>query len=97
MKPFVVGMIWICLFVTIAVGSYIIKNKVIFKEAELREINASIEADIKQIHILKAELSHLNDLSRIAGLAEQYTDLQPLKAEQYISITSVPFKTGGAQ
>jgi len=97
MKPFVVGLIWICLFVTIAVGSYIVKNKVIFKEAELKAVNEGIEADAKQIHILKAELSNLKDLNRLAELAEKYTDLKPLKAEQYISITSVPFKTGGEE
>jgi hypothetical protein len=97
MKPFVVGLVWICLFVAIAIGSYIVKNKVIFKEAELKEVNASIEADAKQIHVLRAELSHLKDVNRLAELAEKYTNLQPLKAEQYISITSVPFKNGGAE
>ena len=97
MKPFIVGLVCICLFVAIAAGSYIVKNKVIFKEAELKAVNSGIEEDVKQIHVLKAELSHLKDLNRLANLAEKYTDLQPLKAEQYISITSVPFKNGGAE
>ena len=97
MKPFIVGLVWICLFVAIAVGSYIVKNKVIFKEAELKAVNEAIESDAKQIHILKAELSNLKDLNRLAELSEKYTKLQPLKAEQYISITSVPFKTGGEE
>ncbi len=97
MKPFIIGLVWICLFVAMGIGSYIVKNKVVFKEAELRTINAGIEADKKQVHVLKTELSNLKDLNRIAELAEKYTNLQPLKAEQYISMKSVPFKDGGKE
>ncbi len=58
---------------------------------ELARINRTISEDIKTIHILKAEWSHLNNPERLRNLAGRHSDLSPVKAEQIISYASLPF------
>ena len=58
---------------------------------ELNRINRDISEDIKTIHILKAEWSHLNNPERLRSLAQKHIDLNPVKAEQIISYAALPF------
>jgi|GEM_PF-634814 len=60
-------------------------------EKELNRINRDISEDIKTIHILKAEWSHLNNPERLRSLAQKHIDLNPVKAEQIISYAALPF------
>ena len=39
---------------------FVLKNQVQSLEGELNRINLSIQSDVKAIHVLKAEWSHLN-------------------------------------
>ena len=55
--------LWAALTVLTAVifATFIMKNRVQDLEKELARINRTISEDIKTIHILKAEWSHLNN------------------------------------
>ncbi len=92
MKTFFIGAIWLCIAAFIAIGSFILKNHVISLENKLEATNQQILENQKAIHVLKAEWSHLNDPGRIRKLSEKYLHMQPLKAEQFISINDIPFK-----
>lgn len=85
--------LWAALTVLTAVifATFIMKNRVQSLEKELAGINRSISEDIKTIHILKAEWSHLNNPERLRKLAQEHTNLNPVKAEQIISYASLPF------
>lgn len=85
--------LWAALTVLTAVifATFIMKNRVQYLEKELAGINRSISEDIKTIHILKAEWSHLNNPERLRKLAREHTNLNPVKAEQIINYASLPF------
>ena len=80
-------------FVLFAVfGNIMIKNSVESLEKELKSINESINRDVKSIHILKAEWSHLNSPERLRRLAAKHIELEPAKAEQIINYAALPFE-----
>lgn len=60
-------------------GNFIIKNSVESLEKELKSINESINNDVKSIHILKAEWSHLNSPERLRRLAAKHIELNRQK------------------
>lgn len=85
--------LWTALTVLTVVifATFIMKNRVQNLEKELAQINDGISEDIKTIHILKAEWSHLNNPERLRVLAEKHIDLRPVQAEQIINYASLPF------
>ncbi len=83
--------LWIALPCLIGFSSLVMKNKVQELENELNSINQNIQTDIKTIHVLKAEWSHLNTPSRLRRLAAKHIFLNPVKAEQIINYSALPF------
>ena len=75
----------------IGVGMFVLKNQVQALEGELNHINASIQEDVKSIHVLKAEWSHLNSPQRLRNLASKHISLNPVRAEQIINYSELPF------
>lgn len=83
--------LWIALPCLIGFSSLVMKNKVQELENELSSINRNIEDDIKTIHVLKAEWSHLNTPSRLRKLVARHISLNPVQAEQIINYSALPF------
>lgn len=81
----------VSLFFLLAFSSLIMKNKVQELEKELNTINNNIQEDIKAIHVLKAEWSHLNNPTRLRKLASKHISLNPIQAEQIINYSALPF------
>ena len=75
---------------TVAASNYM-KNSVYRLEDELKTINQNIQTDIETIHILNAEWSKLNNPTRLRTLAANHIDLNPIKAEQIINYSALPF------
>jgi cell division protein FtsL len=84
--------LWATLTIFMAFGTFAMKNRVQDLEKELLRINSSIKEDIKAIHILKAEWSHLNNPERLRSLAQKHIGLNPVKAEQIIDYAALPFE-----
>ncbi|MGN0905313.1 MAG: hypothetical protein ACI4PW_09175 [Alphaproteobacteria bacterium] len=82
----------ILLFAFMATGMFIIKNRVIDLESDLERINAQIREDQKALHVLKAEWTYLNDPARIRTLSSRHANMKPLRGEQIISFSAIPFK-----
>lgn len=83
--------LWVTLTCLIGFGMFVMKNQVQNLENELASINRNIEEDVKTIHILKAEWSHLNNPSRLRALATKHISLNQVKAEQIINYSALPF------
>jgi len=83
--------ILIALTAFVGVGMFVLKNQVQALEGELNRINASIQDDVKSIHVLKAEWSHLNSPQRLRSLASKHISLNPVRAEQIINYSELPF------
>lgn len=75
----------------IGVLMFVLKNQVQSLESELNRINLSIQSDVKAIHVLKAEWSHLNTPQRLRNLASKHIELNPARAEQIINYSELPF------
>ena len=73
-------------------GILSMKNQVQGLEKQLVSINKSIQDDIKSIHVLKAEWSHLNNPTRLRKLAAKHISLNPVQAEQIINYSALPFE-----
>lgn len=84
--------LWIALTCMVGFGMFAMKNQVQTLEKELNRINADIDNDIKTIHVLNAEWSHLNSPARLEALAKKHAKLNPIKAEQIIAYSSLPFE-----
>lgn len=87
--------ILITLTAFVGVGMFVLKNQVQALEGELNRINASIQEDVKSIHVLKAEWSHLNSPQRLRNLASKHIYLNPARAEQIINYSELPFSYEG--
>lgn len=83
--------LWVTLTCLVGFGMFVMKNQVQDLETELANINRNIEEDVKTIHILKAEWSHLNNPSRLRTLATRHISLNQVKAEQIINYSALPF------
>ncbi len=83
--------LWVALTCLVGFGMFVMKNQVQNLEKELASINHNIEEDVKTIHILKAEWSHLNNPARLRSLATKHIALNQLKAEQIINYSALPF------
>lgn len=84
--------LWATLTIFMAFGTFVMKNRVQDLEKELVRINRGIKDDMRSIHILKAEWSHLNNPERLRVLAQKHIDLKPIKAEQIIDYAALPFE-----
>ena len=78
---------------TVVIGSYyfVLTNDVQNLEKELAQINRDIENDIRDIHILEADWSELNNPERLKVLAGKYISLDFIKPEQIINYSALPF------
>lgn len=76
-------------------GVLVLKNQVQGLEKQLVSINKNIQDDIKTIHVLKAEWSHLNNPTRLRQLAAKHISLNPVQAEQIINYSALPFEYEG--
>jgi cell division protein FtsL len=63
-----------------------VKYEVVDIEVQLAETVKQIEQEKGNIHILKAEWSHLNEPQRLQKLAEKYLDIIPIKTEQISAV-----------
>ena len=84
--------LWVTLTCLVGFGMFVMKNKVQSLEKELAQINSNIQDDVKTIHVLNAEWSHLNNPSRLRELASKHISLNPLQAEQIINYSALPFE-----
>lgn len=83
--------ILVTLTAVVGVGMFVLKNQVQSLENELNRINLSIQEDVKSIHVLKAEWSHLNSPQRLRNLASKHINLNQARAEQIINYSELPF------
>ena len=87
-----ISALWIMF--TLVIGSYyfVLTNDVQNLERELASINEEIENDIRDIHILEADWSELNNPERLKSLAGKYISLDFVKPEQIINYSALPLE-----
>lgn len=86
-----INALWISLIALVGAGMFTLKYEVKKLETELVEINQEIKTDSQSIHVLKAEWSHLNNPARIRRLTQKHIAMKPIRAEQIINYSDLPF------
>ena len=87
-----ITILWGTLTCVVIFGTFILKNQVHELENELSKINREIQNDAKNIQVLKAQWSHLNNPTRLRKLASEHILVNNVKAEQIINYSALPFK-----
>lgn len=79
--------LFICIlgFGAIALGLFVVENRVENMRDDLAEIDRQIHADKEAIHVLKAEWAYLTRPERIASLSKQYLKLEPVQSAQIVT------------
>ncbi|MEO1193469.1 MAG: hypothetical protein AAFY02_17035 [Pseudomonadota bacterium] len=88
----VTALVFLLLAGLFAVATYVLKHEVQQREEALRVAYAEIVRAQEELHVLKAEWSHLNQPERLAALARTHLGLAPLKPEQLVHLEDLPFR-----
>ncbi|MBY0500724.1 MAG: hypothetical protein K2P93_01815 [Alphaproteobacteria bacterium] len=75
-------------FLALIVGFVLFKVKyeVVEIEQKLAHAQHQIDRELENIHILRAEWSHLNEPQRLQKLAAKYLDILPMKTDQVVAV-----------
>jgi cell division protein FtsL len=74
----------------LALGSYVFTTFAGAQATKIAAVESQIKDEDKRIHLLKAEIAHLEDPSRIERLSTQYLGLQAVDPKHDISIDALP-------
>jgi hypothetical protein len=86
--------LWAILATIAGTGLFLLKYQVQAEERHLRELRKDIASTEQSIHVLKAEWSYLNDPLRLREQAERHLAMHPMRANQMVSIDSIPMVGG---
>lgn len=77
----------------VGLGLFRVKYQVMALEKSHKEVVKGITETKEAIHVLKAELTHLNDPARLQKLAITHLGFSALKPNQVVSISELPKQT----
>lgn len=84
---------WVVFFCVAASALYLVKYRVQDVKDDVKELEASIEAEQESLQLLHAEWAYLNRPERLQQLAQQYLSLQPVSPERMLRWDDVPLKS----
>jgi hypothetical protein len=76
--------------VVLAVVLYTVKYDAQVEIRRIKVLKVEIRKEAETINILRAEWSYLNQPERLKRLAERYTKLMPLNANQIVTVNNLP-------
>ena len=82
--------LWALLATIAGAGLFLLKYQVQAEGRHLKEVRKDIVGTEQSIHVLKAEWSYLNDPLRLREQAERHLAMHPMRANQMVSIETVP-------
>jgi cell division protein FtsL len=86
----IIDLVALSLVGVLALGSYVFTTFAGAQSARIAAVQAQINEENKRIHLLKAEIAHLEDPSRIERLSTQYLGLQPVDPKHDITPDALP-------
>ncbi|MDD5587124.1 MAG: hypothetical protein PHY92_09275 [Alphaproteobacteria bacterium] len=81
---------WFALTITTSLALYGTSNRVQTLSQNLRTLNAQIEAEQANIHVLKAEWVYLSNPARIEAAARKYLAMHPTALHQVAKLKNLP-------
>lgn len=92
MSKLTFSLFWFALFLTTSIALYNISNRAHALSEDLRELNAQIQAEQTNIHVLKAEWSYLTAPAKIQAAAKKHLALQPTAVKQIVAMNDLSDK-----
>jgi hypothetical protein len=86
------ALVWMILAITAGTGLFLLKYEVRAMEEQLVQIKQQTLNNLEAVHVLKAEWSHLNQPMRLEDLGRRLLSLEPIVAQQSVSITDIPMR-----
>jgi hypothetical protein len=83
-------LLWVALAGIVGVGLFQLKHEVQSLDEELVRLNRQIAEEHRNIHVLKAEWSYINQPQRLERLAQRHLDLVPMKPQQITRLADLP-------
>jgi cell division protein FtsL len=78
----VVDLLALTLLLALAFGVYAFKTLAGAESADIADVQTQIVQEQKRVRMLRAEIAHLEDPSRIERLSSQYLGLKPVDAKR---------------
>lgn len=80
---------WFSLTIFVSLGLYHTSYRVDELDRQLRGLNAQIETEQRNLHVLKAEWVYLATPARIEAAARKHLELQPTNPQQVASLDKI--------
>ncbi len=86
----VIDLLALSVLLALALGVYAFKTLAGRESADIADVQTQIVAEQKRVRLLRAEIAHLEDPSRIERLSGQYLGLKPVDPKHEASIEALP-------
>jgi len=86
------ALVWMTLAITAGTGLFLLKYEVRAMEDQLVQIKQQTLKNLEAVHVLKAEWSHLNQPRRLEDLGRRLLALEPVSAQQSVTIDDIPMR-----
>ena len=86
----VIDLLALFVLLALALGVYAFKTLAGRESADIADVQGQIVMEQKRVRLLRAEIAHLEDPSRIERLSSQYLGFKPVDPKREASIDALP-------
>ncbi|MBS0410769.1 MAG: cell division protein [Proteobacteria bacterium] len=86
----VIDLLALFVLLALALGVYAFKTLAGRESADIADVQSQIVMEQKRVRLLRAEIAHLEDPSRIERLSSQYLGFKPVDPKREASIEALP-------
>jgi cell division protein FtsL len=86
----VIDLLALFVLLALALGVYAFKTLAGRESADIADVQSQIVMEQKRVRLLRAEIAHLEDPSRIERLSSQYLGFKPVDPKKEASIDALP-------
>jgi len=86
----VIDLLALFVLLALALGVYAFKTLAGRESADIADVQSQIVMEQKRVRLLRAEIAHLEDPSRIERLSSQYLGFKPVDPKKEASVDALP-------
>jgi cell division protein FtsL len=86
----VIDLLALAVLLTLALGVYAFKTLAGAQSADTADLQRQIVLEQRRVRLLKAEIAHLDDPSRIERLSTQFLGMQPVDSKREATAAALP-------
>ncbi|HWA63701.1 MAG TPA: cell division protein FtsL [Caulobacteraceae bacterium] len=86
----VIDLMALTVLLALALGVYAFKTFAGRERADIADVQSQIDQEQKRVRMLRAEIAHLEDPSRIERLSSQYLNMKPVDPKREATADALP-------